>query len=67
MNFGKLQENQEHNKGGTGLGLSICKQIVEQMGGAKEAGAPFNYPLGPSLLLDDSSLPTEQDHSSRVG
>ena len=25
MNFGKLSENQEHNKGGTGLGLSICK------------------------------------------
>ena len=33
MEFGKLQENQEQNKGGTGLGLSICKQIVEQMGG----------------------------------
>ena len=25
MNFGKLSENQEQNKGGTGLGLSICK------------------------------------------
>ena len=25
MNFGKLAENAEHNKGGTGLGLSICK------------------------------------------
>ena len=33
MNFGKLKENQEQNKGGTGLGLSICKLIVEQMGG----------------------------------
>ena len=33
MDFGKLQENEEQNKGGTGLGLSICKQIVEQMGG----------------------------------
>lgn len=33
MNFGKLTENAEQNKGGTGLGLSICKQIVEQMGG----------------------------------
>ena len=33
MNFGKLSENQEQNKGGTGLGLSICKQIIEQMGG----------------------------------
>ena len=33
MDFGKLQENQDQNKGGTGLGLSICKQIVEQMGG----------------------------------
>ena len=34
MNFGKLKENQEQNKGGTGLGLSICKQIVESMGGS---------------------------------
>jgi len=25
LNFGKLQENQNRNKGGTGLGLSICK------------------------------------------
>jgi len=25
VNFGKLQENQNRNKGGTGLGLSICK------------------------------------------
>ena len=33
MEFGKLQENKDQNKGGTGLGLSICKQIVEQMGG----------------------------------
>ena len=32
-NFGKLQENQDQNKGGTGLGLSICKQIIENMGG----------------------------------
>ena len=33
MDFGKLQENQDQNKGGTGLGLSICKQIDEHMGG----------------------------------
>ena len=33
MDFGKLKENEQQNKGGTGLGLSICKQIVEQMGG----------------------------------
>ena len=33
MEFGKLKENSDQNKGGTGLGLSICKQIVEQMGG----------------------------------
>ena len=32
-NFGKLEENQNQNKGGTGLGLSICKQIIESMGG----------------------------------
>ena len=32
-NFGKLEENQERNKGGTGLGLSICKQIIESIGG----------------------------------
>ena len=33
MDFGKLSESEEQNKGGTGLGLSICKQIVEKMGG----------------------------------
>ena len=33
MDFGKLSENEDQNKGGTGLGLSICKQIVEKMGG----------------------------------
>lgn len=33
MDFGKLDENENRNKGGTGLGLSICKQIIEQMGG----------------------------------
>ena len=33
MDFGKLEENEDQNKGGTGLGLSICKQIVERMGG----------------------------------
>ena len=33
MDFGKLSESKNQNKGGTGLGLSICKQIVEKMGG----------------------------------
>ena len=33
INFSKLSENADQNKGGTGLGLSICKQIIEQMGG----------------------------------
>ena len=33
VNFGKLSENSNQNKGGTGLGLSICKSIIEQMGG----------------------------------
>ena len=33
MDFGKLEENEDQNKGGTGLGLSIWKQIVERMGG----------------------------------
>jgi len=34
VNFGKLAENANMNRGGTGLGLSICKNIIEKMGGA---------------------------------
>jgi signal transduction histidine kinase len=33
INFGKLAEHDEMNKGGTGLGLSICKELIQQMGG----------------------------------
>ena len=33
IDFSKLTENSNRNKGGTGLGLSICKKIIEQMGG----------------------------------
>jgi len=34
VNFSKLEETNDINKGGTGLGLSICKLILEQMGGS---------------------------------
>ena len=39
VNFGKLAENAEMNRGGTGLGLSICKSIIEKMGGSVEVSS----------------------------
>lgn len=33
VNFQKLNEHNNINKGGTGLGLSICKQLINKMGG----------------------------------
>ena len=42
LNFNKLEENADKNKGGTGLGLSICKQIIEQMGGSVNCTSEIN-------------------------
>ena len=65
VNFGKLQENAEMNRGGTGLGLSICKNIIEKMGGSVEVksvvgqGTTFSITLKnrcikqPTILIEN--------------
>ena len=57
MDFGKLSESEEQNKGGTGLGLFICKQIVEKMDGKVTVssklgqGAEFKIQLNTKTIL----------------
>ena len=66
MDFGKLSENQNQNKGGTGLGLSICKQIVEKMGGNVTVksklghGAEFKIKLNTKAILSSNKKIEEQ-------
>lgn len=50
IDFSKLQENSNRNKGGTGLGLSICKKIIEQMGGNVEVKSTLG--VGTSFIIN---------------
>jgi len=62
IDFSKLQENSNRNKGGTGLGLSICKKIIEQMGGKVEVestlgvGTSFNISLKTKCIVQKTKF-----------
>ena len=79
VNFGKLAENAEMNRGGTGLGLSICKNIIEKMGGSvmvtSEVGQGTTFSINlktkcisrPTHLLEKGRRLSQQDFVSVIG
>lgn len=42
VNFSKLDEHEEMNRGGVGLGLSICHTLISQMGGSVKVESEIN-------------------------